>query len=388
MAPTFDLPDRTNGSLQANKTDNLVKEVEESSLLGSGLELINDAFDERYQSICEIVALQFDREVRLVARMQLFFAFILLAEMILALSLFAWLGATIGFALALSAIFLTTFASFVTLIYLTTARSHRLVDLRDRFTGSCRQHLNYQEGRLDHHLTLAEMTSRLAMDMSEREYGYLQAPRLVQFLHPYLESLSAWHHWRDVHDFRKLLLESVIEESLSLVRCDPLNIEVHANLANAYVLMASLFCDPTRTQVHTFDDTSTQPHWIPPARVSPVMERQFRYFSSRAVEEFKIISDFAPDDPWVHAQLAYSYHDLKMPVEEIHAYEALLDLCPKDEDARFRLGLLYFQQGMNAQGLEMYSMLQQVGYAKAHQLISFYGHHATQVPPSWQPSNV
>ncbi len=338
----------------------------------SSFGLITHAFDERYQSMCDIVLSQFDREVQRIWRMQLFFFILLILEcLFLALFLSFW-GATLSFALTLSAIFLTTFASFVTMIYLKTARTHRLIELRDRFLLSCRQYIGYQEGNKSHHLTLAEMASRLAVEMGEREYNYFLKLCPFDTFKIYVESISAWKHWKDVHDFRKLLLESAIDESLSLVRCDPLNIEVHASLANAYVLMASLFCDPSHAETWSFDDEKTD-RWIPPSRKQSGMEKAFRDFSSRAVEEFQIISDFAPDDPWVHAQLAYSYHDLQMYQEEIAAYEALLELCPEDHDARFRLGLLYFQQGSNAKGLQMYSLLKEAAFPKAEMLISFYG---------------
>jgi hypothetical protein len=167
------------------------------------LELLNEAFDERYRSICEIVLSQFDREVKLIFRLQVAFSFLVFLEIIAASCLFVWLGPSVPFALSLAALFLTTFASFTTLIYLSTARSTRLVDLRDRFIRSCAQHLNYEEGRLAHHLTLAEMASRQAMEMGEREYNYLKLSSLLLFLNPYLERISAWRHWKDVHNFRR-----------------------------------------------------------------------------------------------------------------------------------------------------------------------------------------
>lgn len=332
------------------------------------LNLLSEAFDQRYQAIVEIVLSQFDREVRLLSRMQFIFALLLGLELTVAFGLFFWLGATLSFAMSLSAIFLTTFASFVTLIYLSTARSHRLIDLRDRFVGSCQQHIGYIEGRLDHHFTLAEMVGRLSSAMSAREYDYIDIN--IALIRPFVRSFSAWKHWQDVHHFRRLLLESVIDESLALVRAAPLNIEVHAGLANAYVMMAGLFALDTPS---SGDENEPTLSFIPIKKMTAEMEESFRYFSSRAVEEFKIISEFAPDDPWVHAQLAYSYHDLKMTQEEIASYEALLNLCPQDDEARFRLGLLYFQQSRNAAGLKMYAILRKRNYPRAHELISFYG---------------
>jgi tetratricopeptide (TPR) repeat protein len=78
----------------------------------------------------------------------------------------------------------------------------------------------------------------------------------------------------------------------------------------------------------------------------------------------------------VHAQLAYSYHDLKMPQEEIKEYETLLTLIPGDHEIIFKLGMLYFQQGLNAQGLRMYDQLKRTHFKKAEDLIKFYGAYA------------
>ena len=95
--------------------------------------------------------------------------------------------------------------------------------------------------------------------------------------------------------------------------------------------------------------------------------------AERAIEEFKILNDYAPEDPWIHAQLAYSYHDLQMPQEEIREYETVLRLKPDDMDTLFRLGVLYFQQGMNAKGLQAYEELKRFHYKKAEALIGYYG---------------
>jgi len=95
--------------------------------------------------------------------------------------------------------------------------------------------------------------------------------------------------------------------------------------------------------------------------------------AERAIEEFKVLNDYAPNDPWVHAQLAYSYHDLQMPKEEIKEYETILKLNPGDRDTLYKLGLLYFQEGMNAQGLRIYEELKRSHYKKAESLMENYG---------------
>ena len=108
-----------------------------------------------------------------------------------------------------------------------------------------------------------------------------------------------------------------------------------------------------------------------------VFKQKFRSIAERAIEEFKILSDYAPEDPWVHAQLAYSYRDLQMPKEEIREYETILQLCPEDKETLFKLGKLYFEQGQNAKGLQVYETLKRSNYKNAENLIHFYGTRST-----------
>jgi tetratricopeptide (TPR) repeat protein len=144
-------------------------------------------------------------------------------------------------------------------------------------------------------------------------------------------------------------------------------LEAHANLANAYVMLSGLYADSKQ------DDCSEEIFWFPNSKYLPEMKRKFREAAERAMEEFKILNDYAPQDPWVHAQLAYSYHDLQMVQEEIKEYETILKLCPDDKETMYKLGVLYFQQGQNAKGLRMYEELKKLHYKKAETLIKYYG---------------
>src|ERR1700733_5959989 len=141
---------------------------------------------------------------------------------------------------------------------------------------------------------------------------------------------------------KELLLTIAVEEHLKAVKCEPTNLEVHAALANAYVMLSSLYADPCK--YHDYDEE----RYVPVERHAEQIQAKFRATAERAIEEFKILNDYAPEDPWVHVQLAYSYHDLHMPEEEIREYEIVLSLRPDDKDTLFKLGMLYFQQGLNA----------------------------------------
>ena len=96
------------------------------------------------------------------------------------------------------------------------------------------------------------------------------------------------------------------------------------------------------------------------------------------MQEFQIIDYYSPNDPWVYAQLASCYHDLALYEKEIQAYEIILKLCPNDKEILFRLGILYFQQGMNAQGLQIYEKLKTLQFSRTEELLAFYGANIEQ----------
>ena len=112
--------------------------------------------------------------------------------------------------------------------------------------------------------------------------------------------------------------------------------------------------------------------WLPSDAYQRSLELKFRKTAKKAIEEFQILCDYAPNDPWVHLQLAYSYHDLDMPLEEIKEYETILNLQPEDHETRFKLGSLYFQQDMNAKGLHVYETLRRIDLKRAEALIRLY----------------
>lgn len=297
----------------------------------------------------------------------LFFLFVAGTELAAFISFFALMSKSSVLAFTLAIFFLTLFSYFVLRLYLMAKKPDHLMDLIDEYLGRCRESLRYQEGIPEHHIALANAAHKLAHYLQEKEYSYYTPPPFLKSLAPTFEKFSCFCHWKDLHRLRELLLLTAIEEHIKVIKCEPTNLEVHAALANAYVTLSILYSDPRK--YHGFDEE----RWVPPDRYSSEMEEKFRQTAQRAIEEFQILSDYAPNDPWVHMQLAYSYHDLQMPEEEIREYEAVLKLRPDDRDTLFKLGMLYFQQGKNAQGLRIYELLKHSNFKKAEALIKFYG---------------
>ncbi|MCH9608667.1 MAG: hypothetical protein S4CHLAM45_12480 [Chlamydiales bacterium] len=297
----------------------------------------------------------------------LFFLLIAAAELAAFISFFTLMSQSSVLAFTLAIFFLTLFSYFVLRLYLLSKKPDFLMDIVDEYLDCCRQSLRYQEGIPEHHIALANAAQKLAHHLHEKEYSYYAPPFFLKSLAPTLEKFSCFCHWKDLHRMKELLLETAIDEHIKVVKCEPTNLEVHAALANTYVTYSSLYADPSG--YHGVDED----RWIPPERSSEEMQEKFLRSSTRAIEEFHILSDYAPNDPWVHMQLAYSYHDLQMPEEEIREYETVLKLRADDKETLFKLGMLYFQQGKNAKGLRIYETLKHSNFKKAESLIKFYG---------------
>lgn len=252
------------------------------------------------------------------------------------------------FAFSLGAMFLTCFSYVVLLFYFQAKKPEQLIHLRDRFLVSCRQILSVPPGEAQHHLSLADALSKLASYLQDFESNFYKVPHMFRPISTMIRHFSAYLYREDVFKMKLLLLQAAIEEHLKQVRITPTDLEVHASLANTYVALSKVYSAPEHVE-------------------------QFRMSSRLAIEEFSILSNYAPNDPWVHEQLAMGYHDLKMPEEEMREVETLLKLRNQDKEILYRLGTLYFSQGMNAKGLQVYEDLKKANFKKAEDLISSYG---------------
>jgi len=260
-------------------------------------------------------------------------------------------------AFALGGLFLTLFSYVVLLFYYQTKKPEQLQHLKEQFLQSCRQHISVPTGETQHHLSIAEALSKLASYLQDFESNFYKVPALLQPLAPLLGRVSYLCYWEDVFKMKRLLLQAAVEEHLKQVRATPTDLEVHASLANTYVALSKLYRDAipqAAKQIQMFTDS-------------------FRSAARLAIEELRILNHYAPNDPWVHEQLAMGYSRLDMPEEELTELETLLKLRPQDNEILFRVGILYFQLGMNAKGLQIYQELMQSNFKKAEDLIASYG---------------
>lgn len=313
---------------------------------------------------------QFNKLMRSYVTFNTLYLSLALIELVLLIIFFTFLAKSAILALSLAIVFLTFFSYFVLRMYLQAKKSDQFLALLHNFVNACKNQMSYQEGRSEHHHAIAKSCCNLADALHGRENEFYSPFQRLTIIKPYLQKFSCWCHWEDVFKMKELLLQYAVEEHIKMVKCEPTNLEVHAALANAYVMLSGLYVDPSKI------DNAEESRGMVNEKIQGLLEQKFRSTAQRAIEEFKILKDFAPDDPWVHAQLAYSYRDLKMPKEEIQEYEAILRLCPDDMDTLYKLGLLYYQQGHNAQGMRVYEQLKGMHPNKAESLIKYYGAYA------------
>lgn len=263
-------------------------------------------------------------------------------------------------AFALGGLFLTCFSYFVLLFYFQAKKPEQLIFLRNQLLNSCRQLLPLPPGEAQHHLSLAEALSKLAAYLHDFEWNFYKTPRFLNVFSGLISRFSAYCYWEDVFKMKLLLLHAAVDEHLRQIRSTPTDLEVHASLANTYVALSKIYSLPDSRGGRYQKNKA-------------LFEEKFRSAAKLAIEEFRILSQYAPNDPWVHEQLAVGYRDLGMPEEEVREVETLLKLRPQDKEILFRLGMLYFEQGQNAKGLQVYEELKQANFKKGEDLIAVYG---------------
>lgn len=327
------------------------------------------ATDTEIKKVIEPLFPKLDRLLTSYIKFNLFFLILGLAEIITLIFSFRYLADSALLAFSFGFIFLTFFSYFILRLYFQTQKPIQLEELKKSYEKNCKALFHYEEGNLEKYVTLANAYCKLANSLHKKESKGFKLPNFLvnnsSSLNKALENFSSWWLFEDVHKMKEILLLGAVDEHIKIVKCEPTSQAAHAALANAYVMLSGLYA--CLDKIESRDEKQKAP-----LRVSSEMEQKFRLTAERAIEEFKIICDYAPNDPWVHKQLAFSYHDLQMPIEEINEYETVLKINPDDKDTLYKLGVLYFQQGFNAKGLRLYEELKKFNQKKADQLIKFY----------------
>ncbi len=327
-----------------------VNEVKQSSIW----RFSRDGFRKSVEAHCLNGVKQFKKLLNSYIFFHLFFLGLLVAETVAFFVFLTLLFQTSFIAFSLAAILFTGFAYLILLFYFQTKKPGQFLELRNWFMMMCKDGLPKNLHENDYHLSLANAAYRFSTHLNSQEAeethvssGHVALNHAIKkFTHLYLK--------KDLHKMKEILLLVSINEHIQLIKRFPTNLEAHASLANTYIVLSELYS--ARQERHQREE----------------LTRKSKNAMEQAIEEFKIIDHYSPNDPWVLAQLATCYHNLQIYDEEIRLYESILQLCPQDKQVMFRLGILYFQQGHNAQGLAMYEKLKELNFSRAEELIDFY----------------
>jgi len=323
-------------------------------------------FEDVTGQLCAEALDNFKQVTRQYALFHITFFSISILELAAFVLFFTFLTKTSFFAFSLAGLFLTAFTYFVLLFYLQAKKPQQLLDIRSDFLERCRVHLHLEKNSKPYHLTTASALQRMLTTLHRQEYSYYCLPASLETLSPLMQKFSVWTHWKDLHQMKELLLLTIIGKKIELVKLQPTDLEAHAHLADAYLALSRLYMDPRRLYLE-------EDHlWVSPEYAAPEMSEKCKAAAHRAIEEYKILDAWAPNDPWVHAQLASIYRDLALPHEEMREYEAILQFSTPSSEILFRLGVLYFSHGSSAAGLRIYEALKKNNDPKADELIASY----------------
>ncbi len=294
------------------------------------------------------------------------FAFLAL-QLIAVLFSLATFSQNISAAFFIASLFLSSFSYMILLFYFQAKKPDQFLHLQKNYLEQIEKIIPFSNGDSEYHMAVSQAIYRLVERLENSEYTLFFFSKTKRSSSIFMQKLSAFLHWKDLLRIKELLLSSSIEELIQLVKSEPIDLEAHASLAEAHLNLGKTYLDPRKKHPHIDFP------WIPKDYANPLMEKKFRFAAQRAIEEFKILDEYVPHDPWVHAQLANIYHDLEMIKQEIGEYEKILEIAPNDKQVLFRLGILYFQQGHNAKGLHIYRKLKDNQEDIAAELISYYG---------------
>lgn len=298
-----------------------------------------------------------DERLRYEAKINTLFFFLVFAEVLLLILFIPFFIQSALLAFILAIFVITVFGYLVLLEYLTSLKKIHFANLLEGEIRRYKEQLGKEKEGADSVIKIGKHLARLAEKLEGRERSYYPFSGTLKLLSPWSERISSYLHFKDIHEMRKMLLTTSVEEHKKLVRLEPTNPDAHALLANAYVMLSAIYVTPKQLEN---DDEKTS-------------NEEFKKAVMRAIEEFKILKEYSPNDPWVFSQLAYSYHDLGMKEEEMDALLSILALRPNDHETRFKLGKLFFKTGENARGLKVYEELKKAGFSKHEELLSFYG---------------
>ena len=317
-------------------------------------------------NLCHMTLEHFKQVTRQYALFHICFLSLAFLELVLFALFFSFLTQTTLFAFSLAGLFLTGFTYFVLLFYFQAKKPQQLLDIQTYFLSQCHTLFPSPQTPLENAVAKTHCLQQLLATLHRQEYSYYALPASFQTLSPLMQKFSAWVHWKDLYKMKELLLNTLIREQISLVKQQPTDLKTHANLASTYLILSELYTNPRKLHPN-----ETLP-WVSPDYDSIFLLKKREKALLKALEEYKILSFYAPHEPWIYEQLAQIYYDLNQPQEAIRSYETIVAKLSENTTVLFRLGVLYFENGDHARALRIYEQLLSQQDPLAEELITYY----------------
>ncbi|NGX56767.1 MAG: hypothetical protein K1060chlam5_01013 [Candidatus Anoxychlamydiales bacterium] len=301
---------------------------------------------------------EFKKVIRNFAFFNIGFFIFLFIQLILFAYLFSYLSSSSVLALILGSIFLSCFSYFILLFYFQAKKNDQIISLKDRFISTCKRAISMPENTIEHHLTLAHAASRFAdslMNFEKQIYFSFKK----EFLLKITKKISYLLHKEDIYKLKEKLLISAIEEHIKQIQNSPTDLELHASIASSYFKLSKLYLDAIENNAVS-------------KTILKTLDQKYEFCVKSMIEEFRILNDYAPNDPWVHMQLAKSYRALNLKEKEAKENEIILKLAPENTKILYRLAKLYFELGKTAKALRIYEDLKLREYKFADSLLESY----------------
>jgi tetratricopeptide (TPR) repeat protein len=295
-------------------------------------------------------------------------------EIFLFILLYGYLQKTLWITFLFGAILFTLISYFVIKLYLDSKKPDSLIALKDYYLDLCKKDLLFSENSKEFHLRIA--TDLYSFSLNLKGYEYQVHKPLSKSLIPFFRLLSCFFHWKEVFFIREQLMQLSIDEHIQLVQLFPNDLETHASLAESFMLMSRLYAEIL----------AQQEPWIKKSVREFDLEKKFLISSDLALEELNIVETLSTQTPWSLSHKASIYHELKRPFDEISCYEKILEINPQDDKVIYRLGVLYFNQGLITNGLNCYQKLKENGDERASTLIQHYDARFNQLMYQYKTS--
>ncbi len=321
-----------------------------------------DEFEHLVEDQCQIALGKFKQILNNYALFHFSFLIILTLQILLTIALSTINVKSLPFAIMLASIFCTIFSYLIITYYFQGKKTNQFNEIKMTFFNECKKSLIFDMDKNEYHLSLANSAFQLTTYIRQKHVYAFHFPPF-RFLEDTMLKISFFVHWRDILAMQELLMNSSIKEHITLILQTPTSLSAHISLANAYIAISKIYTQPA-------DLLLKDSFLCKRIFEKQIIKNKFNQSTEKAIEELKVLDDLAPNDPWIHAQLANCYHHLEMPGDEIHEYEILINLRSTDKEILYRLGSLYFHIGKNASGLKIYERLLQLDNKIAKSLIS------------------